>query len=117
MRTDRELLEMVAKAAAVELWPGAAWRDEMGAGFLKADGQNLWNPLRDDGDALRLAVKLGIDVYADIPKDYPGAPNCAEAQRVDVLIIEDFAAHNGDIYAATRRAIVRAAAEIGRNMP
>lgn len=125
MSTDRELLEMAAKAAGmVIMGEQQARRDRLGCGHIglwvtdKTGGDNTcWNPLEDDGDALRLAVKLGIDVYADIPKNYPGAPNCAEAQRVDVLIIEDFAAHNGDIYAATRRAIVRAAAEIGRNMP
>ena len=66
-----------------------------------------WNPLTNDGDALRLAVKLqlefewlknGISIGRD---DMPPAP------------IE----HTGiDPYSATRCAIVRAAAEIGKSM-
>ena len=53
-----------------------------------------WNPLTDDSDALRLAVKLNLH------------KSIAEAHR----LIDD----GTDIYAATRRAITRAAAEIGR---
>ena len=46
--TDRELLEAAAKAAGyVHYHPGD--------GFYQT-----WNPLTDDGDALRLAVKLGL---------------------------------------------------------
>ena len=59
--TDRELLELAAKAAGIEhkgycgTPPGLIlWETDYG---LK-----LWNPLTDDGDALRLAVKLEIDL-------------------------------------------------------
>jgi hypothetical protein len=82
--TDRELLELAAKAA--------------GIGFYKGDYANgldtktgFWNPLTDDGDALRLAVLLGLNGYRVSPD-------------------EAF-----DPFDATRRAIVRAAAEIGRS--
>lgn len=107
--TDRKLLEAAAKAAGIPLIPytwnkGTGWDYE---GFRVAgEGDNEWNPLESDGDALRLAVKLGFDIgVADqevcaIPYDFPA---CVEPV-------------NGDPYAATRRAIVKAAAEIGRAM-
>ena len=62
--TDRELLELAAKAARVPLWKyGDPWRDGADSGgLLHAHGRSLWNPLTDDGDALRLAVKLMIDI-------------------------------------------------------
>lgn len=93
--TDRELLEMAAKAAN---YP-ANYETSLG---------RFWNPLTDDGDALRLAVKLNMAV--DIRKGEPWTDavaacglNCREH-------------HNGDPSAATRRAIVRAAAAIGKAM-
>jgi len=72
------------------------------------DGATIgFSPLTDDGDALRLAVKLELDV-------------CQDGNIVDVHGALDgrdiYATEVGapDAYAATRRAIVRAAAEIGR---
>ena len=104
--TDRELLELAAKAAGLSHPDGWDWiRNPLGYS---------WDPLTDDGDALRLAVKLDIDFYmgaGDGPEAWagyylPGRENKKHAcQPV-----------NGDPYAATRRAIVMAAAEIGRNM-
>ena len=89
--SDRELLELAAKAAGLSLsrCDDAVWCDEREDFFG-------WNPLTDGGDALRLAVKLG---------DRDG--------QVTFLIDTK---HDGDPYAATRRAIVRAAAEIGRRI-
>jgi hypothetical protein len=133
--TDRELLELAAKAA----------------GFVSYDHENSlatdmwskgyrWNPLTDDGDALRLAVKLGIGFwvgsfivycswytegetwYTEGETWYTEGENPfteGMAQLAEKIV-------NDDPYAATRRAIVRAAAEIGkahsaasigRNMP
>ena len=99
--TDRELLELAAKAGGVELgyWcpnNGAFWCGE------------YWNPLDDDGDALRLAVKLGLDI--EMQED------CVYANGFDVQNYQLFEWHNNDPYAATRRAIVKAAAEIGKGM-
>ena len=96
--SDRELLELAAKAA------GHTIRIEDGDIYIRVDRKafgfqwEYWNPLADDGDALRLAVELGL----------LGAP----------AHIINFIAAKGDTdpYAATRRAIVRAAAEIGRLM-
>lgn len=112
MTTDRELLELAAKAAGI--YENATAEDiaefyEPG-GLLVLDG--YWNPLTDDGDALRLAVKLGIDFYQgddDGPAAYAG-------YFIGTRQLFATAQHNDDPYAATRRAIVRAAAEIGKTM-
>ena len=93
--TDRELLEQAAKSAGINLvydW-----------GFMSSTDKGLrfWNPLTDDGDALRLAVKLELDAA------------WYEKQVYVDYIVEQY---DNDPYAATRRAIVRAAAEIGKGM-
>jgi len=100
--TDRELLELAAKAA------GKKHYGEYGphAGLKTSGG--WWNPLTNDGDALRLAVKLGIDVmHTNIH-----SPQVHAMADYDVACIEDSAT---DPCASTRRAIVRAAAAIGRS--
>jgi len=66
-----------------------------------------WFPLTDDGDALRLAVKLHIGLLIESWEAAAYAYNVAECREPAI---------NGDILAATRRAIVRAAAEIGKSM-
>jgi len=108
MGTDRELLEAAAKAAGIEVdftvfSDGSfIWFKQGGDCF---SGQ--WNPLADDGDALRLAVKLEMEL-----KVYNTSAHAASAKCERSVC----ASEKGDPYAATRRAIVRAAAEIGRNM-
>lgn len=100
--TDRELLELAAKAAGVALLGPAV------NGFFISDKYGdpvYWNPLTDDGDALRLAVKLGMTITA---ADIGATVDCEDVTRADVDV--------NDPFAATRRAIVRAAAEVGRNM-
>ena len=82
---DKTLLEQAAKAA--EIIPS-----DFGG---QHDLEEWWNPLTDDGDALRLAVKL--DLLADTGLTF------------------QFMEASGDIE-ATRRAIVRAAAEIGKTL-
>ena len=102
MTTDRELLELAAKAAGFELiWDGVK------PPYIQTDiGWLMWNALLSDGDALRLAVKLRMSVHVD--NSLTGVIN---------PIGDDFiVAHFGDPYAATRIAIVRAAAEIGKDM-
>ena len=56
--TDRELLELAAKAAGIK----TSLHKETDS--LWIDGPRVWNPLTDDGDALRLAVKLGFLIEA-----------------------------------------------------
>jgi hypothetical protein len=103
--TDRELLEDAAKAAGY-------WSAEFNcaANLPRPD----WNPLTDDGDALRLMVKLELHVICN-----PVLTDVAFIREIDgEKIIESFIQMTSktDPYAATRRAIVRAAAEIGRSM-
>lgn len=98
--TDRELLEMAAKAAGVV-------HPEVLAKHL-ASG---WNPLTNDGDALRLAVKLNMDIRFHPESEIcePWVETAGDGADADEAL-------NPDPYAATRRAIVRAAAEIGRSV-
>jgi hypothetical protein len=111
MNTGRELLEKAAKAAGIELdWDvppkSPPWRMS-GVGEDKGPAAQ-WNPITDDGDALRLAVQLRMMVC--VRED--GFINAGNANRMLIVNIGD-----QDPLAATRRAIVRAAAEIGRAMP
>ncbi len=105
--TDRELLELAAKAAGIELvWYG----DTDPFCFAETFAGIKWNPLTDDADALRLAVNLGIII--EYRREVPACFAYHYALHLEVM--EPNASL--DPYAATRRAIVRAAAEIGRNM-
>lgn len=116
--TDKELLELAANAIGHKLyWTGeegygysflyfgpdiSNWTPFSGHDKFELGKTKRWNPLLDDGDALRLAVKLGIQAWRD-----------------DDIIwcnSERFGFEDDDPYAATRRAIVRAAAEIGKDV-
>ena len=105
MKTDRELLELAAKAAGIEIdWDGdKALVVQLFRGHLK--NWFDWNPLEDDGDALRLAVKLNLQL---IVIDYGSSARVASGKRW-----HGERPSKGDKCEATRRAIVRAAAEIG----
>jgi hypothetical protein len=97
--TDRELLEAAAKAAGIHprvvgAEPGLYWLDDV------KQTAPQWNPLTDDGDALRLAVKLGLYiVFGDI---------CVIVDGYQVHAVKN----EGEQPAATRRAIVQAAARL-----
>lgn len=102
---DRELLELAAKAVGIDYYH----QDSMGNLHEKKGG--TWNPLTNDGDALRLAVKLTMSIsYWEHLKVVSVE---AATKQTGVSLDEPF---GEDLYAATRRAIVRAAAEIGRTM-
>ena len=105
--TDRELLELAAKAAGIKL----GWCSD-GRSWLKWPSFQ-WRPLEDDGDAFRLAVRLGIKLELHPAWVYARAVIASQKWRE----IEEGWGNSGDPYAATRRAIVRAAAAIGRAMP
>ncbi len=98
--TDRELLELAAKAAGHEV------RVVLANGDIDIGLQHAaWNPLTDDGDALRLAVKLRIELCFGAGG---GSDSVWPADEWD-LIME----MGQDEPAAVRRCIVRAAAAIG----
>ena len=99
---DRELLELAAKAAGIPLKPDFVDRFDY---YMAVP--LMWSPLTDDGDALRLAVKLRLQVTiseGDAMTTCYAEP-MTSGESVDFMDDPD---------AATRRAIVRAAAEIGR---
>lgn len=90
---DHELLAQAAKAANC----GVRWEVDFGCYSVPDEtcGRRRWNPLANDGDALRLVLDLHL--------------NLAQIQSAAGIAWDA-----PDLYAATRRAIVRAAAEIGR---
>ena len=112
--TDRELLKAAARAAGYKAleWhkeiprEGGISVDVLYVGHFEA--HRPFKPLEDDGDALRLAVRLGIETQF-----------AAGATWFQILTNDECSVglahepHNGDPYAATRRAIVRAAAAMG----
>lgn len=119
MHDDRELLELAAKAAGIGAHPmnsdrfasdckKETYRD-MGCSF---EIPAFWNPLTDDGDALRLAVKMGLTIDCDgrgitARKSFGGAQIVLSAESEYVP---------PDVNARMRRCIVRAAAAIGEAM-
>jgi hypothetical protein len=100
--TDRELLELAAKAAGYQY----LWNIDS---LLIKGLEGHWNPLTDDGDALRLAVKLGLFIQIN-----SGSATAWKWRGENWY--EQASDNADDMSATTRRAIVRAAAEIGRNM-
>jgi hypothetical protein len=98
--TDRELLEMAANAAGyeVEICNNAGYERFLITSYGRQGGiyKTEWRPLEDDGDAFRLIIKLKLlDLWSSAPLKQP------------------IAGWKTDAYAATRRAIVEAAAVIG----
>ena len=114
MNDDKELLELAAKAAQMDaiVWTSGAWtfgeKTECRPGSA-----DIWNPLTDDGDALRLALRLEMTLrpytslsrakYCEVELEHEGR-QLLLTEKVSTTLEE-----------ATRRAIVRAAA-IGEQM-
>ncbi|ELH5365599.1 TPA: hypothetical protein ACRNM6_000340 [Pseudomonas aeruginosa] len=100
---DRTLLELAARAAGYAVDCGFADCPLIYGEDAGMDGPREWNPLTDDGDALRLAVDAGIlDGNAfSVWLNY----------RNGAMAIEGL-----DAREATRLAFVRVAAEIGKSM-
>ena len=119
--TDREMLELAARAAGLKEFTEINGRFAVRTRFTGMQDWSPWNPLTDDGDALRLAVKLGLHVMQYPIYDEPKHSAIAKKSNrlldghcVDTCV--GIEVYDSDPYAATRRAIVRAAAEIGRQM-
>ena len=107
MSTDQELLEAAASAAELPAFASGATglrvsSDGCASGYI-------WNPLTDDGDALRLAVKLRMCV-----ESWGSGASAVVTVNNRALVAEPH--YGDDPERVTRRAIVRAAAEIGRTM-
>lgn len=106
---ERELLEMAAKAACHEFkWDQSRGSKSSRLRILVGDRWVVWDPLTDDGHALRLAVKLNllIDCYSTCARPLPDSAGWSYGEQA-----------GADQFASTRRAIVLTAAEIGRSMP
>jgi hypothetical protein len=111
---DRELLELAAKAASIVV---VQWRDEWidnfgypYAAWLTSE-RVTWNPLEDDRDSLRLAVTLSLSIIHST-----GGKAMVMSHDATINVTEECISGCGR-YATTRRAIARAAAEIGKAMP
>lgn len=105
--TDRELLEAAAKAAGIDL-TGATWH---GTIVFDAPRTPNWNPLTSDGDALRLAVSLGMNIDTQA-----GKVDCefyVKRDGVDDWIYAETAMMDTPPIEVVRRAIVETAAKIG----
>lgn len=106
--TDGELLEFAAKAAGVK-------RSSLDNGetfYIGVATDHAWNPLIYDGDAMRLSAHLRIDLTF-----YNGFQEVhAEPANSDGLSAS-IEKYGDDLLASARRAIVRAASEIGRSIP
>ena len=102
--TDRELLEAAARAIGRSI---KGWNNQHGVAVAVLDDDTFWQPLLENmitdcmGDALRLAVtlRISLDMLTHIVDATTGTVMCHEPWGDD---------HN----AATRRAIVRAAAAL-----
>lgn len=125
---DRELIELAAKAYGFGdpegnfIWTESEYpRGSKTNGALWnyigwCDTAQLWNPLTDDGDALRLAVMLCIDVSHDAigMKSFVYARTVFNDEtHIGLSEIFDDESERLD---RTRRAITRAAAQIGKEM-
>jgi hypothetical protein len=112
--SDRELLELAAKAAGIRInyWV----YDDLDSSPAVLETGEIWNPRDDDGDALRLAVKceMSLDLFDDLIRVGYTLPD--ESLRPADRTADVVESPKADPCAATRRAIVRAAAEIGRKM-
>ena len=98
--TDRELLEYAAKAAGISSDRFHDRYDQWDKDHAPVLVRRAWNPRTDDGDALRLAVKLHL-LTTECVEDWKWCRDKTE---------------HADVCASYRRAITRAAAEIGRSM-
>ncbi len=113
-QTNRELLEAAARAAGLTIHAhNQAGRDACGAGDVGLWISNFttcWNPLTDDGDALRLLTRLPFrELYVSeigATVSWRRDDGSGHGYKCDEYAQE----HGGDLSAATRRAIVRAAA-------
>lgn len=119
MTNEHEMLSFAAKAAGIDGKYNAVTEEfylSEGEVDPSGKGREWWNPLTDDGDALRLAVKLEMSLHAPDKYDHTAVAQYVDLDNDDVkpIHVSEFdPADKNDPYAATRRAIVRAAAAIG----
>lgn len=97
--TDRELLELAAKAAGI-----VHYQSDRPFG----SDAPYWNPLTDDGDVARMEAKLGLNIlWTD--------EHVIAYQRGKSGNPEKYSFHDGDKQKARRYASTKVAAEIARS--
>lgn len=121
--SDRELLELAAKAAGLDgefRQLRSALRDHFRQLRYKSreafvSKGMVWDPLNDDGDALRLAAKLNLSVITSwgFDGEPSGSVGTMLGSHEDLRITRTDSRE--DVCAAWRRAIVLGAAEIGKS--
>lgn len=108
---DEEILELAAKGVGINgKYYKGFMHDEWihGIIFTNLRGEDIiWNPLENDGDALRLAVKLNLNLFSVSGIAYAMETESDGSDEQKVY-------HEDDPLKAMRRAIVQAAAEIGK---
>ncbi len=114
MDSDRELLELAAKAAGIE---GEIKKTFGGWPCVMRKNGHAWQPMHDDGDALRLAVDLDLAIVPYPIYNKQKHSVLVQKKNLDEPRFEKMELHGDDPRSATRRAIVSAAAEIGKAMP
>lgn len=101
--TDRELLEAAAEAAGIAI----EWDGDLPIPF----GSSIeWNPLTDDGDALRLATKLRLNITFTSELGRGFKNEFMQVAPRSLGHLAEFGPLGSDPSATLRRAIVRAAA-------
>ena len=118
--TDRELLELAAKAAGIE-GSQCEWKTALRVTRERGAAPVLWNPANDDGDSRRLQVALSIDLRFGVSDLYgPYVHARTEVRRGDFIDFHEcyqWVSLHPDANAAVRRAVLEVAAAIGQSMP
>ena len=112
--TEREMLEFAAKAYADDSVVKSLAGFERVVGYsepMLCNVMTIWNPLTDDGDALQLAVKLGMDVSIN---EFFSSAVCVDI--FGSVVYEEVEHIGNSSLESTRLAITKAAAEIGKRM-
>jgi len=110
--TDRELIELAARAIGLDVSDAGGFHPHWGFIWVTRTPKRQetnWNPLANDGDAFRLAVALKLNVNG-----WGAGASATAFINNGVAVAEPH--YGDDPERATRRAIVRAAAAIGRAM-
>ncbi len=115
---ERELLERAARAGGIDYAEYLPDDDRSVDEQFDDIIRSMWNPLRDNGDAFHLAVKLGMFVLSPDKGDQSVVVQWSDVDNDDLEVyareyLED---HNNDPFAATRAAIVKVAVGIEKTM-
>lgn len=109
---DLRLLELAGRAIGavrMEVVEGESW---VNLHFADSPTIFAWNPQRHSDDMLELAVSLDIEIHPD--RTIGKTSTSFSINHRGHNTFERWSEHSGDGAAATRLAVLRAAAEIGK---